>query len=98
MTLGAADADAGVISGVFNTAQQVGAAVGIATLTTLAAWRTGSDRTAQALTDGYHLGWAAGAGLGVASIAVALVALRSPRRETPAGSAATEAGLLSLPH
>jgi MFS family permease len=69
---GATDADAGVVSGVFNTAQQVGGAV----LTTLAASRTGSGHTAQALTDGYHLAWTAGAILGAASIAVAAVALR----------------------
>jgi MFS family permease len=73
---GATDADAGVISGVFNTAQQVGGALGLAVLTALAAARTGSGRTAQALTSGYHLAWAAGAILGGASIIVAAVALR----------------------
>ncbi len=38
---GATDADAGVISGVFNTMQQVGGALGVALLTALAASRTG---------------------------------------------------------
>src|SRR3984957_12996774 len=38
---GATDADSGVLSGVFNTAQQVGGALGLAVLTTLAASRTG---------------------------------------------------------
>ena len=73
---GATDADAGVISGVFNTAQQVGGALGLAVLTTLAASRTGPSHTAQALTNGYHLAWEAGAILGAASIAVAVIALR----------------------
>jgi EmrB/QacA subfamily drug resistance transporter len=82
---GATDADAGVISGVFNTAQQVGGALGVALLTTLATWRTGSGTSAQALTSGYQLALAAGAGLGAASIAVAAVMLR-PRRA--AGGAA----------
>lgn len=75
----ATDADAGVISGVFNTAQQAGGALGLALLTTLAASRAGSATSAQALASGYHLAWAAGAVLGTAAIAVAAVALREPR-------------------
>jgi EmrB/QacA subfamily drug resistance transporter len=87
---GATDADAGVISGVFNTAQQVGGALGVALLTTLAAWRTGSGTSAQSLTSGYQLAWAAGGALGAASIAVAAVMLRPRRaaRGTGPGSAA----------
>ena len=80
---GATDADAGLVSGVFNTAQQVGGALGLALLTTLAAARTATSPaplTAQALTSGYHLAWAAGAVLGAAAIAGAAIALRSPRR------------------
>ena len=79
---GATDADAGVISGVFNTVQQVGGALGLALLTALAASRTGAGTSAQALTSGYHLAWAVGAVLGVVSIAVAAIALRE--RRTPA--------------
>jgi MFS family permease len=79
----ATDADAGVVSGVFNTAQQVGGSLGVAVLTTLAATRTGSSRTAQALTDGYHLAWEVGTGLGAASIVVAAIALRPQRRQQP---------------
>jgi EmrB/QacA subfamily drug resistance transporter len=82
---GATDADAGVISGVFNTAQQVGGALGLALLTTLAASRSGSATSAQALTSGYHLAWAAGAVLGAASIVVAAAALRE-RHPSPAGT------------
>ena len=76
---GATDADAGVLSGVFNTVQQVGGALGLAALTALAASRTGGGTSAQALTSGYHLAWAAGAILGGASIAVAAIALRERR-------------------
>ena len=93
---GATDADAGLVSGVFNTAQQVGGALGLALLTTLAAARTATSpapQTAQALTSGYHLAWAAGAVLGAAAIAVAVIALRSPRRRqrdvTPLATEAT---------
>jgi EmrB/QacA subfamily drug resistance transporter len=68
---GATDADAGVVSGMFNTAQQVGGSLGVAILTTVA----GDSVT------GYHHAWAIGAGLAAASIAVALIVLRShPRR------------------
>jgi hypothetical protein len=75
---GATESDAGVVSGVFNTAQQVGGSLGIAVLTTLAAARAGGSHTAQALTSGFHLAWAVGAGLGAVSIVVALIALRRP--------------------
>ena len=76
---GATDADAGVLSGVFNTVQQAGGALGLATLTALAASRTGAGTSAQALTSGYHLAWAAGALLGGASVLVAAIALRERR-------------------
>jgi EmrB/QacA subfamily drug resistance transporter len=85
---GATDADAGVISGAFNTVQQAGGALGLATLTALAAARTGSGTSAQALTSGYHLAWAAGAILAGVSIAVAAVALREQRPS--ANDAATD--------
>jgi hypothetical protein len=75
---GATDADSGVLSGVFNTAQQVGGAVGLTVLTTLAASRTGTAQTPQALTSGYHLAWLAGAILAGVSVAVAAITLRQP--------------------
>jgi EmrB/QacA subfamily drug resistance transporter len=80
---GATDEDAGVVSGVFNTAQQVGGSLGIAVLTTLAAARTGSISTAQTLTQGYHLAWGVGTGLAAAAVVVAVVALRPRRRLQP---------------
>jgi hypothetical protein len=73
---GATDADAGVVSGACNTVQQVGAALGIALLTTLAADRTGRGTSAQALTSGYQFALAVGALLGAASIVVAALGLR----------------------
>jgi EmrB/QacA subfamily drug resistance transporter len=74
---GVTDADAGVVSGLFNTTQQVGAALGIALLTSLATWRAGNAATAQSLTSGFHLAWATGAGLGAVSIVVAGLVLRT---------------------
>jgi EmrB/QacA subfamily drug resistance transporter len=91
---GATDADAGVISGAFNTVQQVGGALGLAVLTSLAASRTGGGTSAQALTSGYHLAWAAGAVLGGASIAVAAIALRK-RHPSPAVMMADSDGTLT---
>jgi EmrB/QacA subfamily drug resistance transporter len=91
---GATDADSGVLSGLFNTAQQVGAAIGLAVLTTLAASRTGASHTAQALTSGYHLAWAVGAIMAGASFAVAAIALRQPggpRRQSYSRSAGNQA-------
>jgi EmrB/QacA subfamily drug resistance transporter len=75
---GATDADSGALSGVFNTAQQVGGALGLTVLTTIAASRTGIAQTPQALTSGYHLAWTVGAILAGASVAVAAIALRQP--------------------
>jgi EmrB/QacA subfamily drug resistance transporter len=66
---GATDADAGVVSGIFNTAQQVGGALGVAIQTTLL--------TTSPVISGYHHAWAVGTGLSVASLAVALLVLRS---------------------
>jgi MFS family permease len=91
----ATDADAGVVSGLFNTTQQVGAAVGVALLTSLAAWRTGGGRSAQALTSGYHLAFAAGAALAAVSVVVAAVALR-PRPSDRRPAAAPAVGQADL--
>jgi EmrB/QacA subfamily drug resistance transporter len=82
---GAREDDAGLASGLFNTTQQIGMALGVAVLSTLAASRTdgllaaGHDRPA-ALTGGYHLAFGTGAALLVAAFLVALVVLRQPER------------------
>ncbi|MEJ3747348.1 MFS transporter [Actinomycetes bacterium KLBMP 9797] len=83
---GARDDDAGLASGIFNTTQQVGMALGVAVLSTLAAARTDGllatgQREAAALTSGYHLAFAVGAGLLAAAFLTALVLLRQPRRQ-----------------
>ncbi|MFF1355706.1 MFS transporter [Streptomyces sp. NPDC058297] len=81
---GASEADAGLASGLFNTTQQIGMAVGVAVLSTIAASRTrsltahGATR-AEALTSGYHLAFTVGTGLLVAAFVIAYVVLRRPR-------------------
>ncbi|MEU1471230.1 DHA2 family efflux MFS transporter permease subunit [Streptomyces sp. NPDC005761] len=82
---GAGERDAGLASGLFNTTQQIGMAMGVAVLSTLAASRTdmllAAGRTrAEALTGGYHLAFAVGAGLLVAAFLVALAVLGRPGR------------------
>jgi EmrB/QacA subfamily drug resistance transporter len=78
---GATAADAGLVSGLFNTTQQVGAAIGVAVLTTLAATRAAEARAAglasgPARTTGYHLAFATGAGLALAAAVVSAILLR----------------------
>ncbi|MEY9841441.1 DHA2 family efflux MFS transporter permease subunit [Streptacidiphilus sp. EB103A] len=89
---GAKSDDAGLASGLFNTTQQIGMALGVAVLTTLAAARTGrllshGSTPAAALTGGYHLAFAVGAGLLATALVVAAVLLRS----APGKGAAPEA-------
>jgi MFS family permease len=95
MTLGmseATPADSGLLSGVFNTAQQIGGALGLAVLAALAAARTDRRLAAghplpAALTSGYHLAFLVAAGLLVFAAALAAVLLRPS-----AGAASDSAG------
>lgn len=93
---GAGPEDAGAASGLFNTTQQVGAALGVAVLSSLATAR--ADRLtadgharAEALTAGFHLAFGTGAGLLAAALVVSAVLLRRPApRSAAAGAPSSE--------
>jgi EmrB/QacA subfamily drug resistance transporter len=79
---GATQSDSGLASGLVNTTLQVGGAIGLAVLATLATSHSegllaDGDSTASALTGGYHVAFLIGAGLVIAAIGVALTVLRS---------------------
>jgi len=78
---GVSDREAGLASGLINTTQNIGGAVGLAILTTVSTTRTdnllaeGTDRLS-AVTDGFSLAFWVGAGFATAALAVTLLVLR----------------------
>jgi MFS family permease len=79
---GATESDAGLASGFVNTTVQVGGAIGLAVLATVAtersdALRADGEAANAALNSGYHLAYLVGAVLVVAAVVVAVIVLRS---------------------
>ncbi len=101
-TSGVSDDDAGLASGLFNTAQQVGGSLGLAILSTLAASQTarvlhGTSQAAvlAARVSGYHVAFLAAAIMMGAGVVILVVALRpSHMREV---ERAIESGVQPIP-
>ncbi len=90
---GATESDAGLASGLVNTIVQVGGAIGLAVLATLATERTDvliaeGEPAASALNAGYHLAYLIGAVLVAVAIVAAAVVVR-PRSERTGAEAAS---------
>ena len=100
---GVKPADAGLASGLINTSQKIGGAVGLAVTTTIATARTASllhsgHPAAAALTGGFHDAFVVTGGLALTAAAVAIGVIRrapaaEPPASTPPGEAARAPGL-----
>jgi EmrB/QacA subfamily drug resistance transporter len=92
---GVQPSEAGLASGLFNTSQQVGGALGIAALSAIATSTT-NDAVASgtalpnALTDGFELAFIWGAAVAAVGIVVALVLVRRSDLEQPVEEEAPE--------
>ena len=74
---GVADRDSGLASGLINTSQQVGGAVGLAVLAAVSTSVTGSSRAPAVLTDGFQEAFLTGAVFAVLGLIATLVLIRS---------------------
>jgi len=92
---GVQNRDAGVASGLINTSQQIGGALGVSALVTIATQHTtnvaGSGTAGpEALVEGFQRAFAVGAGLAVVGLVVTLFMIR-PEREQESGELASAA-------
>jgi EmrB/QacA subfamily drug resistance transporter len=73
---GVGDSEAGLASGLINTTQQVGGALGLAVLSAISISVTGSSRVPQVLTHGFQDAFLAGAGIAALGLVATLALIR----------------------
>ena len=89
--------DAGLASGLVNATRQIGGAVGLATLATIAVHETagalaGGHTASEALVAGYGRAFLVGAGIAVAASLSALIIPGAPRERAEAAASASPEG------
>ena len=96
-TTGTVEDDAGLASGLLNTSQQVGGAIGVAAIAAIATARTtdvlasGESLPAVALTEGYRTGYLVVAAVALVGAVVTAIIIPGRRAEQPAEAVAPEA-------
>jgi EmrB/QacA subfamily drug resistance transporter len=74
---GVPDREAGLASGLINTSQQIGGALGLAVLAAISISVTGTSRNPAVLTDGFHDAFLAGAGFAILGLVATLFLIKS---------------------